>query len=343
VTAQGRLDPDGVHVADEASADRLRERGAYGERDGDALRLDLHEAAYLVEADRLVVEDAEGDPVPGAELLALGARQRERFETEHLVYRDHRARGYVIRREEAELAAWSRGAQPPRQNASRTVLARTERATTTPGDLLGHVARAHGRSRGLLVGVVDEESDVTYYETDLAHVTGEVDDPAPEAAPAGRARLLRDRALLVEAPAALVEAGYGHEVGDQRFASLAEAWHLAREGASLEDAGGEPLDADDVAARVEAARGDTHALGAYAWLRDRGLVPKTGFKFGVHYRVYDRPIGEAHAPYLVDARGPDDELTFRDVSRFVRLAHGVNKDPILWSPDGALMTRWTRP
>ncbi len=339
MTAQGRLVDARVEVPNGKGAARLEDKGAYGTRTGDGLELDLHEAAYLVEADRLDVEAPDGQRLTSPELVARGSAAHERFETEYLVYRDYRARGYVIKQGDDELDGWTRGAQPPHQGPSTLICPRGEAEPVTPEALLGLIARSHGLGRGLLLGVVDEESDVTYYESDLAHVTGEVPDEADEV----QARVLRDRALLLD-DAGLTKAGYGHAVGGQLFCSLAEAHHLATHGAQLTDTDDQPLEADDVLAR--ATRQHAHAdeaLEAYAWLRGRDLVPKTGFKFGVNYRVYEAPPGEAHAPYLVQALPADAELTYRELARFVRLSHSVRKRPILFCPDGALMIEWTRP
>jgi tRNA-intron endonuclease len=65
----------------------------------------------------------------------------------------------------------------------------------------------------------------------------------------------------------------------------------------------------------------------YADLRERGYIVKSGFKFGAHFRVYER--GEAlseHSRYLVHAVPESDIYSFHEVSRTVRLAHGVKKD-----------------
>jgi tRNA-intron endonuclease len=67
----------------------------------------------------------------------------------------------------------------------------------------------------------------------------------------------------------------------------------------------------------------------YADLRERGHIVKTGFKFGAHFRVYGR--GESitkHSKYLVHVVPETEVYPFHEVSRIVRLAHGVKKDII---------------
>lgn len=66
---------------------------------------------------------------------------------------------------------------------------------------------------------------------------------------------------------------------------------------------------------------------AYKDLRSRGLIVKTGLKYGAHFRVYERgeTPGSSHSPYLVHAIPEDTELTPPELARAVRLAHSVRK------------------
>ncbi len=68
----------------------------------------------------------------------------------------------------------------------------------------------------------------------------------------------------------------------------------------------------------------------YKDLRSRGLVVKTGLKYGSHFRVYERgeTPGSSHSPYLVHAISENTELTPQEIARAVRLAHGVRKKMI---------------
>jgi tRNA-intron endonuclease len=68
----------------------------------------------------------------------------------------------------------------------------------------------------------------------------------------------------------------------------------------------------------------------YRDLRSRGLVVKTGLKYGAHFRVYSRGEGpgSSHSPYLVHAVSEDSKLTPQDLAGSVRLAHSVRKDMI---------------
>ncbi len=56
----------------------------------------------------------------------------------------------------------------------------------------------------------------------------------------------------------------------------------------------------------------------------RGLLPRSGFKYGTRWRLYDRPLGEAHAPYLLqhEDEAPSD---WAQICLSARMATGVNK------------------
>lgn len=62
----------------------------------------------------------------------------------------------------------------------------------------------------------------------------------------------------------------------------------------------------------------------YKDLRDRGLIVKTGFKYGCHFRVY-RKGPEEHAEYLVHVVPEKREFQTYDIVKHCRLAHSVNK------------------
>lgn len=344
-TAQGQLADDTVLVPDHAEASRLYDRGAFGRWSKGTLHLDVLEAAYLVEDERLEVPwPGGGSPMAVRDLIAYRARSAPGFETDYLAYRAFRTTSVTVRhRDDGRFDGYERGTHPDRQAASMLIEAVPETGRTTPADLLDLVKDGVGLGRQVLLSIVDEESDVTHYQVDQAPIQGHVPDPAPEAASKASARLLDDRAILFEGPG-LAEAGYGNKVGHETFLSLWETHHLAEHGMDLVDAEGEPAGPGDVLDRASRANPEAErVLAAYAWLRGQDLIPKTALKYGVHFRVYDRPLGESHAPFLVHALGEEASWTYQELARFLRLAHSVNKRPVLWSRAGAVTFEWTKP
>ena len=74
-------------------------------------------------------------------------------------------------------------------------------------------------------------------------------------------------------------------------------------------------------------------------LIDKGYQINSGLKFGTHYRVYN--YESKHAPWLIQKI--DDSLTWLDVTRMVRVGHGVNKTIILAYKGHWISFDWIKP
>ena len=69
----------------------------------------------------------------------------------------------------------------------------------------------------------------------------------------------------------------------------------------------------------------------YRDLRERGYLVKTGFKFGAHFRVYERGVklirgpkqAHEHTKFVVHAVPEESAFSLPEMSRAVRLAHNI--------------------
>jgi len=76
----------------------------------------------------------------------------------------------------------------------------------------------------------------------------------------------------------------------------------------------------------------------YEDLRNRGLLVRTGFKFGTHFRVYARGVKlkkgpktrREHTKWIVHAVPEDFTCSFPELARAVRLAHNI-RAKMLWA------------
>lgn len=184
----------------------------------------------------------------------------------------------------------------------------------------------------LMLAIVDEESDITFYEAKEKELSGLMTQEEE----GGMATLLEDRVVLWDAAASrrLHEGGfYGKPVGERLQLSLVESAYLLDKGIiSLVDRSGNDLNLDSFAARARQIEGDFDLkFSVYKDLRDKNLVVKTGFKFGTHFRVYKQVQGPSkvpHSEYLVHTVPVDHVFLPPVLSRAVRLAHSVRKQMI---------------
>ncbi|OYR53975.1 tRNA-intron lyase [Halorubrum halodurans] len=379
----GDLRGDAVHVGGDARQRFYDSRGYGRPVGGNAIELSRVEAAHLLFRGDLagvrLGDDGSrsggaGDPAGFERFFVDSAAAADRFAVRYLVYADLRDRGFYLSPardpwpggradvpDAVDVVAYERGSTPDTGNVRYPVRVVGERESVPADGVAGQT-----------LAVVDEESDITYFEAATPDLTGSTAyDPPDDLTGA----LLADRVVLWDAPAGLYERGfYGQPLTGRAAAvegviqlSLVEAASLAADGilrlseavdggrADGEIAGGSAaaddgrlaVDGDDpadaaaaIVARGRAVEGDRfdRRLAAYRALRERRTVPKTGFKFGADFRTYldvDTVEDLPHSEHLVRVVAPDHVFAPRELSLDVRLAGGVRKELVFALTDGS--------
>ena len=310
---------DGTVAVGSNARERFYDSRGYGRPRGDGVVLSRVEAAHLLYRGDL--ESVDGQGFDG--FLAENADIVVRF----LVYKDLRDRGFYVSpaRENwvddptgIDLVVHPRGDGPWDGTVEHRVRVVGERASVRI-DSLGDAVLA----------VVDEESELTYLESTRPDVSGTSETAFDDTA---TGQLIDDRVLCWEPPDALYERGfYGQRLDrddDTLQLSLLEAAYLADVGALSIDGGASAVETRG--REVEGERFDRR-LTVYRALRERGVVPKTGFKFGADFRTYthvDSVDELGHSELLVRVVPADHVLSPRDLALDVRLAHGVRKQMV---------------
>lgn len=327
----GELVDESVILEDEAEASQIYNKGFYGyPLSGGGLELDLLEASYLMECGRLEILQ-EGAAVEPSKLARMGAEAYEDFEIKFIVYRDLRQRGYVVKAHSGDFdfRVFPRGGTPTTSQTKYWVMAISERAVFDIGAFLEQLKKANRTRKDLLLAVVDEEGDITFYQATNSEPKGT--DPGP--GDGGSVGLLvEDRVLVFDEDHArvLFERGYfGKMLGQSLQLSLIEtAFLLENDVIELRSAAsGRKLSSNGFRRMASKMQPDFELrLNTYRDLRKKGLVVKTGFKYGCHFRVYERNPQKIHARFLVHAVPDGYQASWPEISRAVRLAHGVKKE-----------------
>ena len=301
---------------------------------GGSLKLNLMEAIYLEESERLEVV-SDDRRLSAGELLRIAHRMSEGFEIRYLVYRELRQRGYVVKLGQPPLdfRVFPRGGSPNKTPSKWWVAALSERSTFDLGKLLESLDRTADVRKKLLLAVVDEESDVTYY--DVRRVTPKGKLGAVDLSASFEGVMMADRVMITDkGQAAALHGGhfFGKQIGPNLQLSLIEAAFLVEIGVlKLKDAKtNRSLSLQALKKRARDQQPDFDLrLDAFKDMKGKGLVVKTGFKYGSHFRAYEGDPGKMHARFLVHAVPKDYVAMWPEVSRAVRLAHGVKKEILL--------------
>jgi tRNA-intron endonuclease len=329
-----------VAISDPSEAGTVYGRGYFGTVREGGLILDRYESSYLLEMDRLTVVDDRGRPVDWPTLFRRAVRAEDGFGVRYLVYRDLRQRGYVVRTgtRPYAFAVLPRGGVHQKTPAKYWVAAYSERAAFSLGELFELAERAQSARKSLLLAVVDEESDLTFYRVRRPTPSGTM--AAPVLTDPVDGWVSEDRVIVFdEAAAERLGKGlaYGSRIGRRLELSLLEAAYLSKTGQlRLRDTRTHravPLDRFERRARRLDARFDDR-LVTYAKLREMKLVVKTGFKYGAHFRAYPRSPDTVHARYLVQAVRDSLVAPWPEIAGAVRVAQGVRKELILAGVQG---------
>ncbi len=150
------------------TARELYNKSCYGKiLDDKKVQLSLCEGLYLLEKGKLIVLDGRSKPIPSDKFIKKAQKSEPNFWIRYCVFRDFRNRGYVIKtalKFGADFRVYDRGIKPGEDHAKWIVFPVHEGSTLTWHDFSAKNRVAHSTKKRLLIGVVDEEGDVTYWE-----------------------------------------------------------------------------------------------------------------------------------------------------------------------------------
>ncbi|MEM2935098.1 MAG: tRNA-intron lyase [Candidatus Thermoplasmatota archaeon] len=282
-------------------------------------RISLIEACYLLEKGKIEIEK-DGKRIDFEDFLKYAVSVFNDFEIKYLVYRDLRERGYIAEIDE-DFLLYERGKKSPAE-PSFIVKAISERANFKIKDVIDWLLQ---NEKKIVIGIVDEEGDLTYYLIKFFEIKSDIKKEFYE----GDIVVLNDRSVIFDEQLInkVREEGIGRDFGKYVQLSLMETAYMAKNGANLiKD--GDKISFEDFMKKVKSIQPDIkERLKVYEDLKNKGKLPKTGFKFGSHFRVYEGKIQE-HAPYLVHVIKNNYTATWAEVSRAVRLAQSVKKEMI---------------
>ncbi len=320
----GAIDPavkavlDGNAVRTGKDGKTLYEQSGYGRPDGDGLRLSPQEALYLLHRQKIEVTGYTFDT------LFSRFGDQPNFVRSFLVYRDLRERGYVVQAGPHDFRVFRRGEKPGKGESLYLVRVLSERDPVRFGMLIEEVIASKNMRKQYVLAVVDDEDELTYYEIKLPKLT---DAGSTLPALSHYDAVLVGKSAMAGVPEGsdLELAGYGKRLDPVRLMlSTVELLYLMGKGTitlSRDTAIVSPAQFLAIAGETDQELSIKNAV--YAELRSHAYTPRTGYKFGHHFRVY---CGKnVHSDLLVHAIEKEAELPMSVISRSVRLAHSVKK------------------
>lgn len=146
----------------------LFNEGSYGAlTENKKLQLSLLEGLYLLEKKRIEIFDGRKKKMDYDSFLRRAQRQEANYWVRYAVYKDMRNRGYVLKtalKFGADFRVYDRGIKPGEDHAKWVLYPVHETNSLTWYEFAAKNRVAHSTRKRLLLGVVDDEGDCTYYE-----------------------------------------------------------------------------------------------------------------------------------------------------------------------------------
>ncbi|MBN1793096.1 tRNA-intron lyase [Candidatus Woesearchaeota archaeon] len=134
--------------------------------EGGRVQLSLLEALYLLEKGKLEITEKKKKITP-EEFIRRARKVEPNFWIRYCVFKDMRSRGYIIKtalKFGADFRVYDRGIKPGQDHARWIIFPVHEGETLTWYEFAAKNRVAHSTKKRLMMGIVDDEGDVTYYE-----------------------------------------------------------------------------------------------------------------------------------------------------------------------------------
>lgn len=149
-----------------SEAHALCKKNSFGEPKSEQIQYSLAEVLFLVEKNKMDVF-SKNRKIPKNDLIKKFQKIDKKFQIKYLVFKDLREKGYVVKtalKFGAEFRVYDKGSKPGEKHAKWVVFVEHESKKLTWHDFSAKNRVAHSTKKNLLLAIVDEEGDITYYE-----------------------------------------------------------------------------------------------------------------------------------------------------------------------------------
>ncbi|MBU3906724.1 MAG: tRNA-intron lyase [Nanoarchaeota archaeon] len=149
-----------------SEAHTLHEKSCFGEPKEGKILYSLPEALFLVEKEKMEIL-SKNKSFSFKELLEKFRRIDPKLQIKYSVFKDLRERGYIVKtalKFGADFRVYDKGNRPGKSHAKWILFADHETKKMTWHEFSARNRVAHSTKKNLLLAIVDEEGDITYYE-----------------------------------------------------------------------------------------------------------------------------------------------------------------------------------
>lgn len=131
------------------------------------IQLTIYEALFLLETEQIEILNQKNKKIIQEQLIKRGKKQAKQFLTNYAVYADLRSKNYIVKtalKFGAPFRAYEKGSKLGESHSKWLVYPTREHDTITWHEFSAKNRIAHSTRKNLLIGVVDDEQSISYWE-----------------------------------------------------------------------------------------------------------------------------------------------------------------------------------
>ena len=141
-------------------------QSSFGEHIEDKIKYTLSEGLFLVHNEKMDIYQ-NNKLLTADQLIQKFTKADKKFLIKYAVFKDLRIKGYVIKtalKFGAEFRAYEKGKKPGKEHSKWIIFTDHENNKTTWHEFAAKNRVAHSTNKNVLLAIVDEENQITYYE-----------------------------------------------------------------------------------------------------------------------------------------------------------------------------------
>lgn len=150
----------------DSDAFSLFEKSHFGEQKDGKIQYSISEALFLVEKEKMDIFSRD-KKISKKDFMEKCRKIDKKIQIKYPVFKDLRERGYVVKtalKFGADFRVYEKGAKPGEKHAKWIVFCEHESNRLTWHEFSAKNRVAHSTKKNLLIAIVDEEGDISYYE-----------------------------------------------------------------------------------------------------------------------------------------------------------------------------------
>lgn len=139
----------------------------FGEKDSEKIFYSLPEALFLLENKKIEIFNLKDKKISAKKISREFQKIDKKFKIKFIVFRDLRKKGYIVKtalKFGAEFRVYEKGKKIGKDHAKWILFPVSETEQMTWQDFSAKNRIAHSTKKNLMIAIVDEENDVSYYD-----------------------------------------------------------------------------------------------------------------------------------------------------------------------------------